>query len=153
NGPSKPRAIWKGAISFGLVNVPVTLHRAVGPRRILFHELHDADGGRVQHRALCSVDGEPLPRKHIVRGFEVERGRWVAVSNDELRALDPVASRTLEIFEFVDPQEIDPIFYERTYWLLPDDGADRAYALLAAGMTETNRTAIARLTMRARQHL
>jgi DNA end-binding protein Ku len=154
NGPSeKPRAIWRGAISFGLVNVPVTLHRAVGSRRLEFHDLHDEDGGRVHRRALCSVDGAPLSREHIVKGFEVKRGHWVAVSNEELGALDAVASRTLPILRFVDPEEIDPIFYERTYWLLPHVGGERPYALLATAMAETRRAALARLTMRARQHL
>src|SRR5262249_52757583 len=129
-----PRAVWKGTLAFGLVSISVSMHRAVAPRGVLFHELHDEDGGRIRHRAVCSVDGAAVPHAHIVKGFEVERGRWVTVTDAELHALDPAASRTIEIVEFVDPQEIDPIFYEQTYWLVPDEETARAYALLGAAM-------------------
>jgi DNA end-binding protein Ku len=152
--PSPRRhAFWRGTLTFGLVSVPVSLHRAIARRSVAFHELHDQDGGRILHRTVCSVDGAAVPREHIVKGFEIERGRWITVSTDELRALAPVASRTIEIVEFVDPLEIDPIFYEQTYWLVPDEGAARAYATLATAMAELRRVAVARLTLRARQHL
>ena len=123
--PPKPRALWRGTLTFGLVSIPVSLHRAVRRRGVPFHELHDEDEGRIRLRAVCSIDGAPVPRGHIVKGFEVERGRWVTVTDKELRALEPPASRAIEIVAFVDPHEIDPIFYERTYWLVPDEGAAR----------------------------
>lgn len=122
-------------------------------KKVAFHELHDQDGGRILRRAVCSVDGATLPREHIVKGFEIERGRWITASPEELQALAPMASRAVEIVEFVDPQEIDPIFYEQAYWLAPDEGAGRAYAVLAAAMAAQRRVAIARLTLRAQQHL
>jgi DNA end-binding protein Ku len=152
-GSSKPRALWKGTLAFGLVSVPVGLHRAVAPRGVRFHDLHDQDGGRILRRAACSIDGASVPYGHIVKGFEVERGRWVTVTADELEAVDPVASRSIEIHQFVDPDEIDPMLHDRSYWLVPEpEGAD-AYALLGAAMERLRRVAVARLTMRARQHL
>jgi DNA end-binding protein Ku len=131
----------------------MSLHRAVARRGVVFHELHDEDGGRIRHRAVCSVDGAAVPHEHIVKGFEIERGRWITVSANELHAFAPAASRAVEIVEFVDPQEIDPIFYQQTFWLVPDEGAARAYAVLAAAMAELRRVAVGRLTLRARQHL
>lgn len=151
--PPKPRALWKGLLTFGLVSIPVSLHRAVARKGVPFHELHDQDGGRIRRRPACAVDGDPVPRAHIVKGFEVEPGRWVTVTDAELHALDPTASRAVEIVEFVDPHEIDPMFYERTYWLVPGEDNGHAYALLGAAMAGLHRVAVARLTMRARQHL
>jgi DNA end-binding protein Ku len=151
--PPKPRAAWKGTLAFGLVNIPVSLQRAVAPRGVLLHELHDHDCGRIRRRAVCSVDGAAVPREHIVKGVEVARGRWITLSSDELHALDPAASRAIEIVAFVDPREVDPVFYTQTYWLVPDAEAARPYALLAAAMVGLDRAAVARLTMRARQHL
>ena len=131
----------------------MSLHCAIARRKVAFHELHDEDGGRILHRAVCSVDGAAVPREHIVKGLEIERDRWVTVSTDELHALAPTASRAVDIIEFVNPQEIDPIFYQQTYWLVPDEGAARAYTVLAAAMAELRRVAVARLTLRARQHV
>ena len=149
----RPRALWKGTLAFGLVSIPVSLHRAVAPKHVRFHELHDQDNGRILRRTVCSLDGAGVPYGHIVKGFEVERGRWVTVTQDELDAVDPVASRSIEIHAFVDPDDIDPMLHERAHWLVPDpDGAD-AYALLAAAMERLRRVAVARLTLRARQHI
>lgn len=152
-GPARPRALWKGTLAFGMVSIPVSLHRAVRPRGVLFHEIHDEDGGRIRHRAVCSVDGAGVSREHIARGFEVERGRMVTVTDAELHALDPAASRNVEIVGFVDPHEVDPLFYQRTYWLVPEGDAGHAYALLAAAMAGLHRAAIARFVLRAREHL
>jgi DNA end-binding protein Ku len=153
DAPPRPRALWKGSIAFGLVTIPVSLHRAARRRSLLLHELHDQDGGRIRRRSVCSVDGAPVSHAHIVKGFEIEPGRWVTVSGEELRALDPRASRTLEITELVDPLEIDPMLFERAYWLVPDGEAARAYALLGAALARLRRVGVTRLTLRARQHL
>jgi DNA end-binding protein Ku len=149
----RPRALWKGTLAFGLVSIPVSLHRAVAPRSVRFHDLHDHDRGRILHRTFCSLDGESVPYGHIVKGFEVERGRWVTVTLDELEALDPVTSRTIDIQEFVLPDEIDPMLHDRVYWLLPDPDRAEAYALLGAAMERLHRVAVARVTLRARQHV
>jgi DNA end-binding protein Ku len=153
DAPPRSRALWKGSIAFGLVTIPVTLHRAARRRSLPLHELHDQDGGRIRRRSVCAVDGAPVSRAHIVKGFQVEPGRWVTVSGEELRALDPRASRTLEITEIVDPQEIDPMLYGRAYWLLPAGDTARAYALLGAALARLRRVAVTRLTMRGRQHV
>lgn len=153
DAPARPRALFRGTLAFGLVGIPISVHRAVRRRSLPFHDLHDQDGGRILRRAVCSVDGAPVSRAHVVKGVEIEPGRWVRVSGAELQALAPSASRSIEILEFVDPHEIDPIFYERTYWLVPGADADRAYALLAAAMNGLRRVGIARFTMRGRQHL
>jgi DNA end-binding protein Ku len=152
--PAAPRrALFRGTLGIGLVSIPVSLHRAVARRTVRFHELHDADGGRIRRRAVCDIDGAGVPLEHIVKGFEVERGRWVTLSADELRAIVPAEPRAIEIVELVDAGEIDPIYYERTYWIVPDEGAEPAYALLQAAMERTRRAAIARFTARARRHL
>jgi DNA end-binding protein Ku len=151
--PSTPRALWKGTLAVGLVNIPVSLHRAVRRRGVPFHELHEADGGRIRRREVCAIDGALVPHGHVVKGLEIERGRWITVTDEELQALEPRASRAIEIVAFVDPHEIDPIFYERTYWLVPDEDTGHAALLLGAAMAGLHRVGIARFTMRARQHL
>jgi DNA end-binding protein Ku len=149
----KHRPIWKGALSFGLVNIPVKLSPAVARKGVRFHQLHDEDGARIRHRNVCSRDGATVPDEHIVKGFELGRGHYVRVLPDELHALDPAATRNIEIEEFVDPAEIDPIFYESTYYLVPDRGAAGAYALLLEAMAALHKVAVARLVMRARQRV
>ncbi len=149
----KPRAAWTGTLAFGLVNIPVSLQRVMAPRRVILHELHGQDGGRIRHRAVCSIDGAAVPRHQMVKGFEVSRGRWITLTSDELHALDPAASRVIEIVAFVELREVNPLCYAQSYWLVPDAEAARAYALLATAMTRQGRAAVARLTMRARQHL
>ncbi len=125
-----PRAIWSGSISFGLVNIPVKLFSAVSHKDVRFHQLHDADGARIKEKRVCSVDGKEVPYEHIVKGYEVSPGRYVAISPEELEALDPKATRTIDIESFVDVAEIDPIHYDQTYYLVPDKGAAKAYGLL-----------------------
>lgn len=147
------RSLWSGAISFGLVNVPVKLFSAVSPKEVRFNMLHHKDGGRIQQKRVCSVDGEEVPWEEIAKGYEVRRGRYVMLSREELEALDPKASRAIEIEDFVDLSQIDPIYYEHTYYAAPDSGAERPYALLLDAMKHTNRVAIARIVLRTKQYL
>jgi DNA end-binding protein Ku len=149
----KPRPLFRGNLGFGLVSIPVSLQRATAPKRIPLFELHDHDGARIKHRAVCSLDGAPVPREHIVRGYEVERGRYITLTRQELSALDAPSTRFVEIVSFVDPHEIDAIFYEKSYYLVPQEGSERAYTLLASAMTSLRRAAIANVTLRARRHL
>lgn len=147
------RSIWTGSISFGLVNVPVKLYGAVTQHEIRFHMLHDADGGRIRMERRCSIDGEEIPYEHVVKGYELAPHRYVTVTREELEKLDPRATRTVEILDFVDLDEIDPIYYETTYYLAPDRGASKPYRLLLEAMKETRKVAISRVVLRTRQYL
>ena len=147
------RPIWSGSISFGLVNVPVKLVSATSPKEVRFHMLHDKDGGRIQQKRVCSIDGKEVPWEHIIKGFELSKGRYVSVTKDELAAFNVRATRTIEIEDFVELAQIDPIYYETTYWLLPDKGAAKPYALLVEAMKRTGRVGVARFVLRTKQYL
>jgi DNA end-binding protein Ku len=148
-----PRAIWSGAISFGLVNVPIKLFTATSQKDVRFHQLHDKDGARIQQKRVCSQDGEEVPMEHIVKGYEVSRDTYVIITPEELDALDPKASRTIDILDFVDLDEIDPVYFDSTYYMVPEKGAAKAYALLLEAMRKSNKVAIARVVLRQKQHL
>ncbi|MFL5275722.1 MAG: Ku protein, partial [Myxococcales bacterium] len=148
-----PRPIWSGSVSFGLVNVPVKLFSATSPKEIRFHMLHDKDGARIQQKRVCSAEEKEVPWEHIVKGFEISKGRYVSVSREELSAFDPKGSKSIDIEDFVDLSQIDPIFYESTYYLVPDRGATKPYALLVEAMKRTNRVGIARFVLRTKQYL
>ena len=148
-----PRPIWSGSISFGLVSVPVKLFSATSPKEVRFHMLHDKDGGRIHQKRVCSLDGEEVAWEHIVKGFEIGKGRYVSVTREELEAFNPRANKAIEIEDFVDLSQIDPIFYETTYYLVPDRGAAKPYALLVEAMKRTQRVGIARFVLRTKQYL
>jgi DNA end-binding protein Ku len=148
-----PRSIWSGAISFGLVNVPVKLYSAVSRKTVRFHQLHATDGVRIQQKRVCPVDGEEVPYEQIVKGYEIAPGRYVTVTPEELESLDPNKTRTIDIEEFVQLEEIDPIFYDHPYYLLPDKGAAKAYKLLVAAMEDAGKVAIARVVIRQKESL
>ena len=148
-----PRAIWSGAISFGLVNVPIKLFTATSQKAVRFHQLHDKDGARIQQKRVCSKDGEEIPNEHIVKGYEVSRDKYVVITPEELDALDPKASRTVDILDFVDLDEIDPVYFDSTYYMVPEKGAAKAYALLLEAMRKSKKVAIARVVLRQKQHL
>lgn len=147
------RAIWSGAVSFGLVNVPVKLVTATSPRDVRFHQLHDADGGRINQRRVCSLDGEEVDYAHIVKGYDLGGGRYVVVEPDELAAIDPEATRSIEIEEFVDLADIDPLFFEHSYFLVPDGRAEKPYALLTETMARTGKVAVGRFVLRTKEYL
>src|SRR5437879_12924471 len=134
-----PRPIWSGSISFGLVNVPVKLFPATSPKEVRLHMLHDKDGGRIQQKRVCSIEGKEVPWEHIIKGFEISKGRYVSVTREELQAFDPRATRTIEIEDFVELSQIDPIYYETTYYLVPDKGAAKQCALLLEAMQRTRK--------------
>jgi len=148
-----PRAIWSGSVSFGLVNVPVKLMTATSPKDVRFHQLHDTDGGRINQRRVCALDGEEVEYQHIVKGYDLGGGRYVVVEPEELASIDVEASRTIDIEEFVDLSEIDPVYYERSYYLVPDGRAEKPYALLVETMSRTGKVAIGRFVLRTKQYL
>jgi len=147
------RPIWSGSISFGLVNVPVKLFSATSPKEVRFHMLHDKDGGRIQQKRVCSIDGEEVLWEHIVKGFEVSKGRYVPVAREELEAFAPKATRSIDIADFVDLREIDPIYYDHSYYLVPDRGAARPYALLREAMKSTGKVGIGQFVLRTKEYL
>jgi DNA end-binding protein Ku len=148
-----PRSIWSGAISFGLVNVPVKLFSAVSRKTVRFHQLHAEDGVRIQQKRICPADGEEVSYDQIVKGFELTKDRYVVVTKDELDTLDPKASRTIDIEEFVELSEIDPIYFDNSYYLTPATGAEKAYVLLVQAMEAAGKAAIARFVMRQKEYV
>jgi DNA end-binding protein Ku len=148
-----PRSIWSGSISFGLVNVPVKMTTAVSPQGVKFHQLHDADNVRIQQKRFCPNEGEEIAYEHIVKGYEIAPGQYVVITPEELASLDPVATHTIDIEEFVDLDQIDPIYFDHPYYLVPDARASKPYALLVRAMERTNKVAIARMVMRTKQYL
>jgi DNA end-binding protein Ku len=148
------RATWSGAISFGLVSVPVQLFTAVRSHDVRFTQLHEGTGARVKQRRVDAETGEEVPFDDIVKGYEVEPGRYVIVDPEELDELDPEASRLIEICDFVDQAEIDPVYYDRPYHLAPDgEAATRSYRLLVEAMERTGKVAVATFVMRGKAHL
>jgi DNA end-binding protein Ku len=147
------RAIWSGSISFGLLNVPVRLYSAVSKQTVRFRELREGDGSRVKHKRVAESDGKEVPYEKIVKGYEYAPDQYVVLSRDELSELEPQRSRAIEIQDFVDLDDIDPIYFEQPYYLGPDKGAERAYALLVQAMKDAHKVAIARFVLRNKEHL
>ena len=147
------RAIWSGTISFGLLNVPVKLYSAVSRKTIRFNELRESDMSRVRHKRVAEGTDEEVSYDEIVKGYEITKDRYVTFTRDELSELDPAKTRTIDIQDFVDIGEIDPIYFESPYYLGPADGAEKAYSLLAKAMEASGRAAIARFVLRNREHL
>jgi DNA end-binding protein Ku len=147
------RAIWSGSISFGLLNVPVKLYSAVSKQTVRFRELREGDGSRVKHKRVAESDGKEVPYEKIVKGYEYAPDQYVILTKDELSDLEPQRSRAIEIQDFVDLDDIDPIYFEQPYYLGPDKGAARAYALLVQAMKESHKVAIARFVLRNKEHL
>jgi DNA end-binding protein Ku len=148
-----PRAIWSGSISFGLLNVPVKLYSATSKQTVRFKELREGDGSRVRHKRVAEEDGEEVPYEKIVKGYELSPDQFVVLTREELEELDPKRTRAIEIQDFVDLDEIDPIYFDQPYYLGPDAGAEKAYALLIKAMDEEHKVAIARFVLRNKEHL
>jgi DNA end-binding protein Ku len=148
-----PRSIWTGAISFGLVNVPVKLYSAVSKKTVRFHQLHEADGVRIQQKRFCPADGEEVPYDEIVKGYEISPDRYVVITPDELEALEPRKTKTIDIEDFVELEEIDPLYYDHPYYLLPGQGAQKPYKLLVEAMKQAKKVAIARVVIRTKEQL
>ena len=147
------RAIWSGSISFGLLNVPVKLYSAVSKKSVSFRELRESDSSRVRHRRVAEADGEEVSYDEIVKGYEISPEQYVVITKDELEELDPKKTRAIEIQDFVDLDEIDPIYFDHPYYLGPDTGAEKAYALLVKAMTDSRKVAIARFVLRNKENL
>jgi DNA end-binding protein Ku len=148
-----PRSIWSGAISFGLVNVPVKLYSAVSRKTVRFHQLHDETGQRIQQKRVDPSTGEEVPYDHVVKGYELAPDRYVVIEPQELDSLDPEKTRTIDILDFVDLEQIDPIYFDHPYYLMPGPGAEKAYGLLRQAMDKAGRVAIAKVVIRSKESL
>ncbi len=147
------RAIWSGTISFGLLNVPVRLYSAVARRNIALREIRESDSARIKHRRVAEGTDEEVPYESIVKAYELTPGRYVPLGKDEMAALAPERTRSIDVQDFVDIGEIDPMYFDSPYYLGPADGAEKAYSLLAAAMESSGKAAIARFVFRNKEHL
>ena len=148
-----PRAMWKGAISFGLVTIPVSVYPATEEKGLKFNQLHDEDGGRIRYKRVCEKDGEEVSFEHIVKGYEVEKDRYVVLTDEDFDAVPVESSRAIDIERFVDLDDIDPVMFKKSYYLIPEETGAKAYALLREAMSEDGRVGIAKVSFRDKEHL
>lgn len=148
-----PSAIWTGSISFGLVQVPVRLVSATKSRDVSFNQLEEGTGARIRYKKVSDATGEEVPGDKIKRGYEISKGRYVMIEPDELDGLRPKGSHAIEIEEFVDLDEIDPLYFEQPYYLVPDAKGVKPYKLLVEAMKELNKVAIGRIIVRSKERL
>ena len=148
-----PRAIWSGAISFGLVNVPVKLYSSVSRKTVRFHQLHDDTGVRIAQKRVDPSTGEEVAYDHIVKGYELSPDSYVVITPEELESLDPEKTRSIDISDFVLLEQIDPIFFDHPYYLAPAQGGTKAYELLRQAMDEAGKVAIGKVVIRSKESL
>ena len=148
-----PRTLWKGTLSFGLVTIPVGLYTATEDKSPSFNQLRASDHSRIGYKRVSKADDQEVPYDEIVRGYEYERDRYVVFDRDEIDAMRPSSSRTIEIQQFVPLEQIDPIYFDRPYYLAPDPSGAKAYGLLSEAMADSNAVAICKITMRDKEHL
>ena len=147
------RSMWKGLISFGLVNIPVALYSAVEDKQLHFNQLHKEDGGRISYKKVCKECGKDLEAEEIVRGYEFEKGRYITLSEEELDKFASVASRAIAMQEFVDAAEIDAIYLDKAYYLGPDEAGKMPYALLLEALKRAKKVGVAKMVMRDKEYL
>lgn len=148
-----PRAIWSGSISFGLVNIPIKLYNAVSRKNVSFNQIDARTGSRVKMKRVSAADDTEVPYESIVKGYELSPDRYVTITPEELDALDPEATRAIDIEEFIDLADIDPVFFDTPYYVAPVKAAEKPYKLLEQAMEEEGKVAIARFVMRTKQYL
>lgn len=147
------RPMWKGAISFGLINIPVRLYAGYRTKTVRFHLLHQKDKSRIEERIFCASEQKPISREEIVKGYEITPGQHVIVGEKELDHLAPKASRTIELIQFVDLKEIDPIYYGRPYYLIPEETSAKAYILFIEALKKSGKVGLAKFVMRKKEYL
>jgi DNA end-binding protein Ku len=147
------RAIWSGSISFGLLNVPVRMYSAVARRNIALREIRESDSSRIKHRRVAEGTDEEVPYDEIIKAYELTPGQYVPLTKEEMEALAPEKTRAIDVQDFVDLDEIDPMYFDSPYYLGPADGAEKAYSLLAKAMAASGKVAIARFVLRNKEHL
>lgn len=148
-----PRSLWNGTIAFGAVAVPIKLYSAVAPKTVHFHEVHLEDGAKIEHRPFCTKEDKEVDKDEVVKGFEVRQGRYVVVDQEEIDAAGGSRSRIIDVEHFVDAAEIDPVFFDKSYYLGAQDEGGDAYRLLHDALEKTGRAAIGRFTFHNREYL
>ena len=148
-----PRSMWKGAISFGLVTIPVSVYPATEEKSVKFNQLHEKDQGRIRYKRVCSVDGEEVPYDEIVKGYEYEKDHYVTMSDEDFDAVPVESSRAIDIHQFVELSEIDPMLYKKSYYLVPEETGAKAYTLLREAMAAESKVGIAKVSFRDKEHL
>lgn len=144
------RAIWKGSVSFGLVNVPVKLYSATESHDVSFRQVHAKDGGRIKYQRVCSIDGEEVPYSDIAKGYETEDGEMVILTDDDLAELPSTSSREIAVEKFVPSDQIDPMLFEKSYYLEPEKSGAKPYALLRQALKDADRMAVVTVALRQR---
>lgn len=147
------RSTWSGMISFGLVNIPVKLYNAARDERVKFHQMHKEDSGRVGYQKVCKVCGEVLENDDITQGYEYKKGQYVLISDEELDKIDLPTTKTVSVLSFVDASEIEPLQYDRGFYIGPDENGERAYALLRKALQTTGKVAVGKIALRTREQL
>jgi DNA end-binding protein Ku len=145
--------MWRGAISFGLVSIPIRVYTATEEKTLRFNQLHDKDNGRIRYQRTCAKCGEEVPYEHIVKGFEYEKDRYVILSDEDLDAVPVESTRNIDIAQFVDASEIDPIYYKKSYFLGPEEAGLKAYQLLVEALREGAKVGVAKVSFRDKEHL
>src|SRR5713101_7678294 len=148
-----PRVMWKGAITFGLVTIPVGLYPATEEKTLHFNQLHDEDFGRIKYKRVCAIDGEEVSFEHIVKGYEYEKDKYVVLEDEDFDAVPVESSRAIDIVQFVDLEDIDPVYYKKAYYLVPEEMGIKAYTLLREALAETGQVGIAKVSFRDKEHL
>ena len=151
--PAAPRSLWSGSITFGLVNAPVRIYSAVAEHKLHFHYLHEKDDSPIGYEKVCKKEGKPVPDDEIVKGFEYAKGKYVYMEDEDFAAAKVEGYKTIDVEAFVRYEEIDPIYFAKTYYVGPDQGGEKVYALLARAMRESGLAAVTRFVMRDQQHL
>jgi DNA end-binding protein Ku len=147
------RSLWSGSITFGLVNAPVRLYSAIQEQQLHFHLLHRTDDSPIGYEKICKKEGEPVPDDEIVKAYEYAKGKYVYMEDEDFAAARVEGFKTIDITDFVPYEDIDPIFFAKTYYVGPDEGAERVYSLLAKAMAQSGLAGVAKFVMRDRQHL
>ena len=147
------RAMWKGAVSFGLVTIPIQLYAATENKNVSLHQVHESDGARIQYRRFCSAEDKEVPYAEIAKGYELDDGSMVILTNADLADLPLSTSRTIDVLEFVDLEAIDPIYFDKTYYLEPQKAAVKPYVLLRDALHKSGHVAIAKVALRQRESL
>jgi len=145
--------VWKGHIAFGLVSFPVKLYSAARSEGISFNQLHKDDHSRVKQVLYCQAEDKPIPRSEIVKGYEYEKDHWVVVEDEEIKKMAPPTAKVMEILEFVKAAEVDPLYYESSYYIAPDDAGEKPYSLLYQALRRTGYVGVAKVAMHNREHI